>query len=159
MTHKKPMRFAMRFERAISLIVFVTLIWSLPACIITTDDDDGVLSVLNDSSFVIEELRVARVGSRFYGPDLLAGRALFPGESIAIRLDCDFYDVLFVDALNLECVVLDIDVCFDRTVFVIDDVLLNTCAFSSAAKLAPQQVSLGLDADEEPAPARENSPY
>ena len=155
MTHKEPMR----FERAIAFIAFVALFWSLPACIITTEDDDGVLSVLNDSSFVIEELRVARVGSRFYGPDLLAGRALFPGESIAVRLDCDFYDILFVDALNLECVVLDIDVCFDRTVFVIDDILLNTCAFSSAAKLAPQRFQLGLDAGEEPASMRENSPY
>ena len=110
----------------------VLLLLALPACtIITTDDDDGLLSVRNSSSFVIEEIRVAEVGSRFYGPDLVpGGDALFPGETISIRLDCDYYDLLFVDELGLECEVLDIDVCVSRTIFVIDDFLLNDCAFS-----------------------------
>jgi hypothetical protein len=48
-------------------------------------------------------------------------------------LDCGYYDVLFVDEFDLECVVLDIDVCFVRTVFIIDDFLLDSCAFASSA--------------------------
>jgi hypothetical protein len=112
--------------------LIIVLLLAVPACIITTDDDDGQLTVRNDSSFVIEELRVAEVGSRFFGPDLIPGRdALFPGEAISVRLDCDFYDLLFVDEFDLDCVVLDIDVCFFRTVFVIDDFLLDSCAFGS----------------------------
>lgn len=106
------------------------MLCALPACIISTDDD-ALLTVRNDSSFVIEELRVAEVGSRFFGPDLFPGAdGLFPGETISLRLDCDFYDILFVDEFDLECVVLDIDVCVVRTVFVIDDDLLDSCAFS-----------------------------
>ena len=118
-------------SRSFREALIVLLLLTLPACIITTDDDDGLLSVRNDSSFVIEELRVAEVGSRFFGPDLVPGAdALFPGETISVRLDCDYYDVLFVDEFDLECVVLDIDVCVSRTIFIIDDFLLDSCAFS-----------------------------
>lgn len=103
-----------------------------PACLVS-DDSDGLLTVVNDSSFVIEELRVADIGSRFFGRDLTGGIDLFPGESITVELNCDFYDILFVDELALECIVTDVDVCFDRTFFFIDDVLLDECAFSVQA--------------------------
>lgn len=112
------------------VLLAFTLALALPACFFTVDDDDGLLSVVNDSSFVIEEVAVASIGSRFYGPNLLGGDVLFPGESVSVRLDCDFYDVLFVDEAGLECEVLDIDVCVSRTIFVIDDLLLDDCAFS-----------------------------
>lgn len=108
-----------------------TLALALPACVFTTNDDDGLLSVVNDSSFVIEEVRVASIGSQFYGPDLLGVEDLYPGESVSVRLQCDFYDVLFVDEAGLECEVLDVDVCISRTIFVIDDILLDDCAFSA----------------------------
>jgi hypothetical protein len=106
-----------------------------PACVITADDD-GLLTVVNDSSYVIEELRVADIGSSFFGRDLTGGIDLFPGESISVALDCDYYDILFVDETALECVVLNVDVCFDRTFFYIDDDLLDECAFSAQAPQA-----------------------
>lgn len=116
----------------VALILMMLI--ALPACIITTDDDDGLLTVRNESSFVIEELRVAELGSRFYGPNLFPGAdALFPGEAISLRPDCDYYDILFVDEFDLECVVFNIDVCAVRTVFVIDDFLLDSCAFDLGA--------------------------
>lgn len=108
---------------------------SLAAC---DDDDDliieeSTLLVVNESDFVIEELYVTDVGNPSFGPNLLAGDALFPGEEILLGVTCDFYDVLIVDEDGVECEIDAIDLCLNDATFVINN---DTCTiFEAEAQL------------------------
>lgn len=119
----------MNTTKSILLALFFTLTMSAgTGCIIETDgDDDSTLTVRNASSFVVEDLFVVRSFSDTWGPDLLGPEALFPGESITILLDCGIYDALVVDEDGFECQLLDIDLCFDDAVWIIDDATLDFC--------------------------------
>jgi len=107
---------------------------SFAAC---DDDDDLIIEesnllVVNESDFVIEELYVTDVGNPSFGPNLLAGDALFPGEQILLGVVCDFYDVLIVDEAGVECEIDAIDLCLNDATFVINN---DTCTvFEAEAK-------------------------
>ena len=100
------------------------------SCIISSDDDDSTITVENQSSYVIEEVRVAAVGVDTWGPNLIPG-ALFPGESVTISVDCDTYDVLIVDETGLDCTLVGLDLCFEDGTWVVTDGTLNQCAFGA----------------------------
>jgi len=106
-------------------VLALTLLAS--ACIITTDDSS--LTVVNESDYLLTELRVAEYDDAYYGPDLLGHDVLYPGEAIEIGLDCSTYDVLVVDELGAECELMGLDVCFDDAVWVIDNAQLARCDF------------------------------
>ncbi|HVK71673.1 MAG TPA: hypothetical protein VM734_00070 [Kofleriaceae bacterium] len=98
------------------------------------DDDDidfGTTMVLqNRSSFALEEVRLARIDDPEFGPDLLPD-VLLPGEDLIINnIDCGVFDVLIVDELGVPCTLTDLELCVSSDVFVIDDTLLDICAFS-----------------------------
>src|SRR5262245_61675896 len=103
---------------------------SLGGCIIETDDGDSSITVVNDSSYLIIQLHVADVGDRSWGPNLLGNDILRPQESITIVVDCGTYDVLVVDDTDTECILGNLDLCFEDTDWVIDNVVLDTCAFN-----------------------------
>ena len=104
----------------------LTLALGLQACVVTTDDTS--LTVDNQSDYEIYQVYVAPVNSPSWGPDLLNGDVLLPGESLDVfDLRCDDYDVLITDELGAECELLGIDMCFDSTYWVIDNALLATC--------------------------------
>ena len=63
----------------------------LTSCVIAVDSE-GDLTLINDSSFIIEEVRVAERGDAFFGADLTGRDALFPGEVLVVELDCDDAD-------------------------------------------------------------------
>jgi hypothetical protein len=103
---------------------------SFAAC---DDDDDLIipettLLVVNESDFVIEELYITDVGNPSFGPNLLAGDALLPGEEILLGVLCDFYDVLIVDEAGVECEIDAIDLCLNDATFVIRN---ETCSVFS----------------------------
>jgi hypothetical protein len=99
------------------------------ACIIV-DDGSSTLSVVNQSSYRLYDIRVAPVGSTTWSDNLLGGDVLLPGEELRISLACDTYDVLVVDELNTECVLSGVDVCFNSDAWVVTDIDLDTCAFN-----------------------------
>ena len=102
---------------------------AVPACVVATDDGtDSLLTIENESSFVIEEVHVAPVDSRSWGPNLVP-EALFPGEAVDIAVSCDVYDVLVVDETGLDCVLSGIDLCFSSGTWVITDNTLDDCFF------------------------------
>jgi hypothetical protein len=91
---------------------------------------DSSLTVANESSYVLTEIRIAPIDDPNWGPDLLGGDVLLPGEDLVItNIDCDTYDVLVVDDTDLDCVITDLDLCFDDALWVVDDVDLAICAF------------------------------
>lgn len=104
-----------------------------------TDDGETViidtpgasLAVVNDSDFVIEEIYLTEVGSPTWGPNLLRGDVLFPGEQLLLGVGCDFYDALVVDEDGVECEVLDLDLCANDATWIIRN---NTCTVFEAAR-------------------------
>ena len=102
---------------------FVALAMILASC-----GGDSTLTIHNDSSYALYEINVSPVGAMTWGPDLLAGDALLPGESVEIYdIDCDYYDVRLVDEDSAECIIEDVDLCFDDEVWSIDDLQLAVC--------------------------------
>jgi hypothetical protein len=98
------------------------------SCIIFADDD-ATLTIHNESSYVLTEVRLAEVDDPSWGPNLLPD-VLYPGEHLVIvDIDCGDYDVLVVDEFGVECVLADITLCFEDEDWVIDDVTLDFCAF------------------------------
>lgn len=93
----------------------------------------GRLNVHNDSDFAITEIRVTSVGSTTWGPNLISGDILAPGESLTVGVTCDTYDALLVDETGVQCTVHDIDLCFNTADWVINN---NTCPVFNIAKAA-----------------------
>jgi hypothetical protein len=104
---------------------------SLVACT-TSSGPDATLSVDNQSDFQIVELYLTDVGSSSWGPNLLSGDTLNPGETLRLGVDCSTYDAKLVDETDVSCEVDNLDLCLNDSVWVITN---NTCtAFSNAAK-------------------------
>ena len=96
------------------------------------DDDtlgDSTLTIENSSSFAIIEINVSSVDETTFGPDLLGNDILFPGESAVITVECDDYDIRIVDEDDVECILADVDLCFEDAVWEITDIQLAICAF------------------------------
>ncbi len=86
------------------------------------------LTVENDSTFTLTEVRVAPSGQTDWGPNLLPD-VLFPNESLHIDLACDTYDVLISDNAGRSCVLDTLDLCFSDDIWHVDDQTLATCGF------------------------------
>ena len=99
----------------------------------TGDDGAGRLNVHNQSDFAITEIRVTSVGSSTWGPNLIFGDTLEPGDSLTIGVTCDTYDAKLVDETGAECTVPDIDLCFTTADWVIRN---NTCPVFGIARAA-----------------------
>jgi len=93
----------------------------------------GRLNVHNQSDFAITEIRVTSVGSSTWGPNLISGDILAPGETLNVDVSCDTYDALLVDESGAQCTVHDIDLCFNTADWIIQN---NTCPVFAIAKAA-----------------------
>jgi hypothetical protein len=90
---------------------------------------NATLTVANDSSFVIEELRVADVDSVDWGPNLIPN-AMLPGEQVVIvDIECSEYDVYVRDETGVDCVLGNLRLCFDDNTWHLDNATLDRCAF------------------------------
>jgi hypothetical protein len=98
-----------------------------------SSDSGGTLHVRNDSSFAITEIRVTSVGSISWGPNLIAGDILAPGETLTVDVSCDHYDALLTDESGTQCTVHDIDLCFNTADWIIQD---DTCPVFNVARAA-----------------------
>ena len=111
-----------------------TVALTATACTVTTDNPppDAQLTISNRSSYFIEEIHLAPAASPVWGPDLIVG-ALAPGTDLIItQIACDTYDVLVVDETGVSCELQGLDLCFNADAWVIDDFILDTCAFNPA---------------------------
>jgi hypothetical protein len=94
-------------------------------CVVTTDD--STLTIVNDSSYVLVDIRVTERNAFDWGPNLLGSRVLFPGDSLTVSLYCDVYDVLVEDQDGYSCQLRGLDLCFNDAVWVITNYELDTC--------------------------------
>lgn len=116
------------------------LVMFAQGCVIV-DDDDNTLTVYNESSYVIDFLYITEVDTFDWGPNVLGGSALFPGESVTVSVGCDTYDIKVVDETGVECELYNVDVCFgEDDGWVVDDFTLDTCAFGVNATDSSKRV-------------------
>jgi len=109
------------------LFLGLTVALTVGACVVTSDSS---LTVDNQSDYTIVEINLAPVDSTTWGPDLLGSGNLYPGESITIDfIDCDTYDLRIIDDTYAECVIYDVDLCFDNDVWVITNYFLDDCVY------------------------------
>lgn len=101
--------------------------------------NDSTITVQNSSNYVLEDIYITPVNVFDWGPDRLGSDALFPGESVTIELTCDVYDVLVVDELGAECMLLDLDLCFDSAIWLITNSVLESCAFGATSESLTKQ--------------------
>jgi hypothetical protein len=88
--------------------------------------EDSTLVVVNDSDFALVEAYVTFIDSPSWGPNLLGGDVLLPGEELFLDgFPCDFYDAMLVAEDGLSCELYDIELCFDDATWVITN---DTCA-------------------------------
>jgi hypothetical protein len=91
---------------------------------------DSSFEIINDSSYVLTEVHISEVGDRSWGPNLLPD-VLFPGESLLVtNIDCGTYDVMVTDETGVDCVLGNVDLCFDDDAWVVTDTMLDVCAFA-----------------------------
>lgn len=104
---------------------------TLAACT-TSSGPAATLSVENASDFQIVEIYLTDIGSSSWGPNLISGDTLNPGETLRLGVDCSTYDAKLIDETNVSCEVDNLDLCLNDSVWIINN---NTCtAFSNAAK-------------------------
>lgn len=90
---------------------------------------DASIQVTNDSDFAIEQLFLTDVGNPNWGPNLLRGDALLPGERLVLGVQCGLFDALIVDDHGVQCELRDLDLCLNHAEWVIRD---TTCTVSGA---------------------------
>ena len=95
------------------------------------NDDNAQLHVHNNSSFSIVELHVTSVGSPTWGPNLIAGETLAPGDSLTIDVSCGTYDALLVDQQGVDCQVHSVDLCGNHADWQINN---DTCTVFGQAQ-------------------------
>lgn len=85
----------------------------------------GALRVQNQSSVPITEVHVTSVGSTTWGPNLISGTILAPGESLTVAVACDQYDALLIDQAGDQCIIHNVDLCFSKADWIIRN---DTCS-------------------------------
>lgn len=112
---------------------------AIASCTSSSDPDfvaDASLLVINESDYTIFEIYLTEVDNPSWGPNLLGGDVLYPGEELLLGVPCDLYDALLVDEEGVECEIHAIDLCLNDADWVIRN---NTCAvFEAAAKQREQ---------------------
>lgn len=94
------------------------------------DEFDSTLTIRNNSSFAFIEINLSPVDSASFGPDLLGSDILEPGTELEISgIACDDYDIRIIDEDADECILTDVDLCFDDAVWNITDGELAACIF------------------------------
>jgi hypothetical protein len=118
--------------RNLILACAAVLALSTSACAVEAGvgDGDSTFLIVNDSSYVLTEVRIAEVGDRSWGPNLLPD-VLFPGEELLITdIECGTYDVLVTDETGVDCVLGNVDLCLSDDTWVVTDFTLDVCAFA-----------------------------
>lgn len=97
------------------------------------DEANATLHVHNNSDFSIVDIRVTSVGATTWGDNLIAGTTLAPKQSLAVNVNCDFYDVRLVDQQGVDCEIHDVELCASHADWVIDN---NTCTVFAGTHVA-----------------------
>jgi hypothetical protein len=113
-------------------VISMLLVGALVAgCSDDDDDVDAALIVVNNSDFVIDEVHLTEIDNPDWGPNLLNGDVLLPGEELALGVDCGTFDALLVNEEGVACELHGVNLCLNGAVW---DIRNATCAVFDAAQ-------------------------
>jgi hypothetical protein len=88
----------------------------------------GTIALENRSQFDIYSIQLSPFDRVAWGANLIEGDALLHGEAAQLAVfDCRKYDLRLVDDAQIECVIEDIDLCFEDKQWTLDDDVLASC--------------------------------
>jgi hypothetical protein len=92
-------------------------------------DNVGTIALKNSSHFDIYSIQLSPYDHPEWGANLVANDPLMHGETEQIAVfDCKKYDLRMVDDEQVECVIQDIDLCFEDKAWSLTDDVLASCA-------------------------------
>jgi hypothetical protein len=107
-------------------LVLLVLVLALPMA--AKEKHKATIKVVNQSKWEIHHLYLSSTTDKHWGPDQLGDDTISTGESYTLtNIDCDDYDIKVVDEDGDECVVEDVNLCGDDTVWKITDKILLAC--------------------------------
>ncbi len=106
-------------------ILFALTAFAVPAF---AKGKKATIKVINQSKWEIHHLYLSSTSDKQWGPDQLGDETIGNGESFTLtHIDCDDYDIRIVDEDGDECVVEEVNLCGDDTVWKITDKILLKC--------------------------------
>jgi hypothetical protein len=89
----------------------------------------GTVALHNSSRYDIHSIQLSPADQVEWGANLISGDVLMHGEKAQLAVfDCKKYDLRMIDDENIECVIDDIDLCFEDKQWTINDDVLAVCA-------------------------------
>ena len=93
-----------------------------------TPSDVGTITLRNVSNYDIYSVQLAPYDNDTWGQNLIGDDVLMHGDAQKVAVfDCKKYDLRLVDHENDECVIQDIDLCFQDKEWDISDTVLAVC--------------------------------
>jgi len=108
---------------------FAILLLACIALPVAAAKKKATIKIVNQSKWEIHHLYLSSTTDKHWGPDQL-GDAVIDAKGGTFKLtsiDCDDYDIKVVDEDGDECVVEEVNLCGDDTVWKITDKILLAC--------------------------------
>ena len=106
-------------------------------------DPGATLHVENRSDFAITEIHLTSVGSATWGPNLINGDVLLPGETLSLDVGCNTYDALLVDEAGVDCELHDLNLCLNNADWIIRNNPSSVFGAAKAARDAAEKAGSG----------------
>jgi hypothetical protein len=112
-----------------SLVVAAGFVGSILSTASAAQKKRASIKIINNSDWDIHHFYLSAIDDSRWGPDQLGADILESGGDAFTLSDipCDSYDVKVVDEDDDECVVEDVDLCRDHTVWKISNKELLSC--------------------------------
>ena len=116
----------MKAFRLLSAAVLILCTASVPA--LAAGKKKATIKVVNQSKWEIHHLFLSSSSDHNWGPDQLGDEVIGTGQSFMLtKIDCDDYDIRIVDEDGDECVIEEVNLCGEDTVWKITDKSLLAC--------------------------------
>jgi len=88
----------------------------------------ATITIRNNSQWTLMHFYVSPVSENRWGPDQLGDEVIANGESFTLtNVPCDNYDVKLVDEDGDQCIIRNVDMCDDDSVWEINQSVLANC--------------------------------
>jgi hypothetical protein len=104
---------------------------ALLLCALTTPafaSRKATVKIINQSNWDIHHIYLSSSDDREWGEDQLGEEVLEKGDTLTLsNISCDLYDIQVVDEDGDECVIEEVDLCGDHSIWKITDKDLLAC--------------------------------